>query len=124
MRTEDVMEVQIMNEVQKVPVENRLFTGPVARQTLAPDSKDFNISIVNFEKGVRNKWHIHASDQVLIVTSGSGVVATDAEERRVNEGDVIFVPAGERHWHGSNGESDFAHIALQLKQSETTQLED
>jgi quercetin dioxygenase-like cupin family protein len=118
------MEIQTMNDVPKVPVENRLFTGPVARQTLAPDSNDFNISIVNFEKGVRNKWHIHASEQILIVTSGSGVVVSDEEERRVKEGDVVFIRAGERHWHGSNGESDFAHIALQLKQSETTQLED
>jgi quercetin dioxygenase-like cupin family protein len=118
------MEIQSMNEVEKVPVDNRLFDGPVARQTLAPNSNDFNISIVNFENGVRNKWHIHASEQILIVTSGSGVVVTDEEERRVAEGDVIFIPAGERHWHGSNGESAFAHIALQLKQSETTQLED
>jgi quercetin dioxygenase-like cupin family protein len=118
------MDVQNMNDVPKVPVESRLFTGPVSRQTLAPNSKDYNLSIVNFERGVRNKWHTHTSDQVLIVTSGSGVVVNDEGERRVKEGDVILIPAGERHWHGSTGESAFSHITLQLATSQTTQLED
>lgn len=118
------MDIQNMNEVPKVPVNAPLFTGPVSRQTLAPESQDYNISIVNFDTGVRNKWHTHTSEQILVVTSGSGVVVNDDGERRVGVGDVIFIPSGERHWHGSNGESEFAHIALQLKKSETNQLED
>lgn len=118
------MKVVRMSEVAKEPVTSRLFTGAVTRQPLAPDSKDYNISIVNFEKGVRNKLHTHTSDQILIVTAGKGIVATETEQREVSVGDVILIPAGERHWHGSGGDSEFSHISLQLASSTTTQLED
>jgi quercetin dioxygenase-like cupin family protein len=39
-------------------------------------------------------------------------------------GDIVLIPAGEKHWHGSNGESDFSHIFVSRKGSKMTQLED
>ena len=62
-------------------------------------------------------------DQILIVTEGTGVVATDTEERTVSAGDVILIPAGENHWHGAPGDTPMAHITVQTKDSKTTQHE-
>jgi quercetin dioxygenase-like cupin family protein len=119
------MKIVKISEVYKEPYARSLFTGPdVTRQALAPDSKDFNVNIVNFGKGVRNKFHAHNSDQVLIVTAGRGIVATEKEERVVTEGDVVFFPAGEKHWHGATEDSEFSHIYVTGAGSETTQLED
>ena len=120
------MQVRKMDDVPKEPVESRLFTSnDVTRQPLAPDSADFNASIVGFGHGVRNKFHYHGSDQLLIVTAGAGKVVTEAgEEAVVSTGDVVFAPAGERHWHGALDDTTFAHITVTRKGSETTQTED
>jgi quercetin dioxygenase-like cupin family protein len=114
------MKIIQMSEVIKEPFSNNLFTGPgVTRQPLTPGSTDFNMNIVNFSKGVKNKLHTHESDQVLIVTSGTGIIATEMEEHTVTTGHVALIPAGERHWHGATEESTFAHIALSLVGSKT-----
>ena len=77
---------------------------------MTPDSKEYDIAVVSFGKGVRNKLHAHANEQVLIVTAGTGIVATEEEETVVTVGDVIWVPAEEKHWHGATEDSEFAHI--------------
>jgi quercetin dioxygenase-like cupin family protein len=120
------MQVRKMDEIPKEQVASKLFTSnDVTRQTLTPDSSDFNASIVGFGKGVRNKFHYHESDQVLIVTEGTGkVVTASGDEALVSVGDVVFSPAGESHWHGALDESTFAHITITRKGSETVQTED
>jgi quercetin dioxygenase-like cupin family protein len=87
-------------------------------------SKNFLISQVNFGKGVRNKFHSHTIDQVLIVTEGRGIVATDDETVTVGPGDVVFIPAGEKHWHGAAEGATFSHLYVMSPDSKTTQLED
>jgi quercetin dioxygenase-like cupin family protein len=72
---------------------------------------DSSISIVNFGAGARNKMHIHTSDQVLFVTAGKGIIATNVAEEVITTGDVVHVSAGEQHWHGATADSAFSHIA-------------
>ncbi|MEE4263078.1 MAG: cupin domain-containing protein [Desulfobacteraceae bacterium] len=119
------MRVIKMNAVAKEGFVSPLFTGPeVSRQTLLPDSKQFNVNIVNFGKGVRNKFHTHDSEQVLIVTSGQGYIATETEKITISVGDVVLIPTGEKHWHGATEESEFSHIYVSQLGSELTQMED
>lgn len=121
------MQVITVDEVPKQAADSPLFTGgPVSRQPLVTDKmgNDFNMNIVNFSKGSRNKFHIHASDQVLIVTAGKGIVTTETEERIVTLGDIIHIPAGEKHWHGATPDSEFSHISLTVVGSKTTQIEE
>ena len=83
-----------ISEVPKESAASPLFTSDdVYRQPLAPDSADFNASVVGFGHGVRNKFHTHTSDQLLIVTHGKGVFATESEQVELEPGDVIFSPA-------------------------------
>jgi len=97
----------------------------VTRQVLVPDSKEFNVNIVTFGKGVRNKFHAHDGEQILIVTVGKGIVATEEEERVVTPGDVILFSAGEKHWHGATEDSEFSHLYVTREGiGPTTQLED
>ena len=119
------MHIVNMNGVAKTPIVNPLFTGEnVSIQPLAPEGGDFSMSVVNFGKGVRNKFHSHESDQILIVTQGKGIVATEQEQREVSTGDVIVFPAGEKHWHGATNDSDFSHIYITRSDSKTKQLEE
>ena len=72
---------------------------------------------------LRNKFHKHSGDQILIVTDGTGTVATDNESLTVTEGDVILIPAGENHWHGAPDATSMAHITVTVKGSQTEQTE-
>ncbi len=103
-----------------------LMTGTqVYRQGIlqGDDSKNFNFGIVSFDSGSRNKFHKHSGDQILIVTEGTGKVATDNEVVTVSQGDVILIPAGENHWHGAPDDTSMAHITVTVKGSQTEQTE-
>ena len=110
------MKVIKMSSVPKeaAPMTGGLMTGTqVWRQGIFEegDSNNFNFGVVSFDAGSRNKFHKHSGDQILIVTSGTGKVATDNEVITVTEGDVIIIPAQENHWHGeSNGTDSLAHV--------------
>lgn len=119
------MNVVKMSQVPKVPSPNPLFTGPdVTRQSVVPDTKQFKISILNFGKGVRNKFHAHDGEQILVVIAGKGIVATEKEEKIVTPGDIVFFPAGEKHWHGATQDSEFSQLSFSQMGNKMTQLED
>jgi 4-carboxymuconolactone decarboxylase len=119
------MKVVKIREVKKIAVSSPLFTGPeVTRQVLLPDSKEFTADVVNFGKGVRNKFHAHDGEQILIVTSGKGIIATEAEKKLIIPGDIVIIPAGEKHWHGAVEDSEFSHLYVSQLGGRITQLEE
>ena len=118
------MQIVNIDKAPKEPGGGKLFTGEVSHQWLVRDSNNYNAVIVNFGHGIRNKFHIHECDQLLIVTAGKGIVATEQEQRAVEVGDVILSPAGEKHWHGAAPDSEFSHISITAKGGGMTQVED
>lgn len=121
------MKVIKIDQVVEEPQENKIFTGrPVSLQTIigADLSKDVLIRQVNFGKGIRNKFHSHSTEQILIVTEGEGIVATEEEEITVKPGDVVHIPAGEKHWHGAAEGKTFSHLYVVSPDQTLTQLED
>src|SRR5207244_668868 len=88
----------------RVPATGDLFVGAVERQQLVgeEDSQQVRVGVVTFKDGAVNKLHRHTFDQALVITEGDGIVQVEGEPQQfVTVGDVIFVPAGERHWHGA-----------------------
>jgi quercetin dioxygenase-like cupin family protein len=120
------MKVIKVSQITKEPHSGKLFTGTVTMQPIIGKelSRDLLITKVNFGPGVRNKFHTHSLEQVLIVTKGKGIVATEKERITVVPGDVIFIPPGEKHWHGAAQGSKFSHLYVMSPGSKTTQLED
>jgi quercetin dioxygenase-like cupin family protein len=70
-------------------------------------------SLTAFGIGGRLNWHTHDSEQVLYVTEGRGMVATKEKEHVVTPGCIVFIPAGEVHWHGATDESMMTHLNIQ-----------
>jgi 4-carboxymuconolactone decarboxylase len=68
---------------------------------------------VTFEPGARTAWHSHPLGQTLIVTSGVGRVQRwgDAIDE-IRPGDVVWIPAGQKHWHGASPGTAMSHIAI------------
>jgi quercetin dioxygenase-like cupin family protein len=69
---------------------------------------------VTFEPGARTAWHTHPAGQTLIVTFGRGRVQREGGPvEEIRQGDVVWFPAGEKHWHGATPETAMSHIAIQ-----------
>ena len=113
-------------EVSRKQSTHPIFTGGnVSFQPLITKEmgKNFNIITVYFSQGARTKLHVHTSDQALMVTGGMGIVGTGGEETVVRTGDLILIPAGEKHWHGATENSEFSHISVLTADSQETILE-
>lgn len=92
------------------------FNGTVRVATLFPARESSRVSAasVTFEPGARSAWHTHPLGQTLIVTAGAGRVqrwGMAAEE--IKPGDVIWIPTGQKHWHGASPTTGLTHIAIQ-----------
>ncbi|MDW3117957.1 cupin domain-containing protein [Roseovarius pacificus] len=69
---------------------------------------------VTFEPGARTAWHTHPAGQTLIVTFGRGRVQREGGPiEEISQGDVVWFPADEKHWHGASPDTAMSHIAIQ-----------
>ena len=69
---------------------------------------------VTFEPGARTAWHTHPLGQTLIITYGCGwIQCWDCPKEEIHPGDVVWIPPGEKHWHGATATTALAHIAIQ-----------
>jgi quercetin dioxygenase-like cupin family protein len=91
------------------------FTGTVWGDPVLPATDGVTINTVFFAPSSRTYWHTHEHGQILHVTAGAGWICSagePAQELRV--GDVVWVPPGERHWHGGSDHSYLVHLAVSL----------
>src|SRR5947209_2662650 len=94
------------------------FTGAVRIDPLwdAPDPARMSCASVTFEPGARTAWHTHPLGQTLIITAGCGWVQRwGGPIEEIHSGDVVWFPAGEKHWHGASPITAMTHIAIQEK---------
>ncbi len=99
---------------QLTPASGAIFSGPVSRRAMVGDaeSNQNTAGIVSFAAGGRTRFHTHTFDQLLYITEGEGIVATEETEHRVRAGDLVLVPAGEKHWHGATPETAMVHLTI------------
>jgi quercetin dioxygenase-like cupin family protein len=70
-------------------------------------------AVVTFEPGARTAWHTHPLGQTLIVTSGAGWVQMEGSPKEdIRAGDIVWIPQGEKHWHGATAATAMTHIAV------------
>jgi quercetin dioxygenase-like cupin family protein len=92
------------------------FTGTVWIDPIvdAPAPARVKAARVSFQRGARTAWHTHPLGQTLHVLSGLGRVRTwGGPVREIRAGDTIWIPPGEKHWHGASPETGMVHLAIQ-----------
>jgi quercetin dioxygenase-like cupin family protein len=92
------------------------FTGAVRVDPLfeAADPGRVRGASVTFEPGARTAWHTHPLGQTLVVTAGRGWAQREGGPvEEIRPGDVVWFPAGEKHWHGATPATAMTHIAIQ-----------
>ncbi len=104
------------------------FTGQVRLDRLFAAEAPGRVvgALVTFEPGARTAWHTHPLGQSLIVTQGVGRAQREGGPVEViRPGDVVWFPAGEKHWHGAAPDVAMSHLAIQesLDDSSVTWLE-
>jgi quercetin dioxygenase-like cupin family protein len=68
---------------------------------------------VTFEPSARTVWHTHPLGQTLIVTDGFGRVQREGGPiEEIRPGDIVWIPPGEKHWHGASPSTAMTHIAV------------
>jgi quercetin dioxygenase-like cupin family protein len=97
-------------------VDAPIFRGTVRVRELAggAQTEQLRVILVRFDAGSVNVPHTHSFDQVLFIVEGKGIVANEEAEHHVGLGDLVVIPAGERHWHGATPEAAMAHLAFGL----------
>jgi quercetin dioxygenase-like cupin family protein len=99
---------------RRMPADS--FTGTVWQDPIieAPEPARIRSGRVSFEPGARTAWHKHPLGQTLYVVSGLGRVQSwGGPIREIRPGDVVWIPPGEKHWHGAAPKSAMVHIAMQ-----------
>ena len=92
------------------------FTGTVWQDPIfdAPDPARIRAVKVSFEPGARTAWHTHPLGQTLHVLSGIGRVQSEGGPvLEIRPGDTVWIPPGEKHWHGAAPRNGMIHLALQ-----------
>lgn len=90
-------------------------TGEAWFDQVLPATDGTSIATVFFAPGARTYWHSHERGQILQVLAGQGLICADGEKpQTIQAGDSVWVPAGERHWHGAAPDSFMMHTAISL----------
>ncbi|WP_460449017.1 (R)-mandelonitrile lyase [Alsobacter sp. SYSU BS001988] len=92
------------------------FTGVVWQDPVieAPAPARIRAARVSFEPGARTAWHTHPLGQTLWVLAGVGRVQSEGGPvREIRPGDVVWIPPGEKHWHGAAPATGMTHLAMQ-----------
>ena len=92
------------------------FTGSVRMDPLMDAGEPARVAgaMVTFEPGARTAWHTHPLGQTLIVTAGCGwAQCLGGPREEIRPGDVVWIPPGEKHWHGATATTGMTHLAIQ-----------
>jgi quercetin dioxygenase-like cupin family protein len=92
------------------------FTGTVWQDPIIAAEAPARVvaTLVSFEPGARTAWHTHPLGQTLYVVSGVGRAQTEGGPiLEIKPGDTVWIPPGEKHWHGAAPDHAMAHIAMQ-----------
>jgi quercetin dioxygenase-like cupin family protein len=109
------MEIQRIGSFPSGKAPGDFFTGAVRIDSRFQGRAPARVggAFVTFEPGARTAWHTHPLGQLLIVTAGCGWVQSDGGPKEdIRPGDIVWIPAGEKHWHGATTSTAMTHIAI------------
>jgi 4-carboxymuconolactone decarboxylase len=112
-------------QIEAKPGNPGYFTGQVTLRTMAATDPPTNVKMfrVEFAAGARTAWHTHSGVQVLTVLEGRcRFQHEDGPIGEAGAGEMIHIPAGEKHWHGATSGAPMIHLAINID-AETDWLE-
>lgn len=99
----------------KASAPEEYFTGQVETSGFfkSDDPARVGGATVSFAAGARTAWHTHPLGQTLYVISGLGWIQKEGEPvEAMKPGDVVWIPAHVKHWHGASANQSMSHFAI------------
>jgi quercetin dioxygenase-like cupin family protein len=90
-------------------------TPGVARTSLHSALSDnaMRVDRIVYGPGAHTHWHAHLGEQVLYGEVGHGWVKFDGQPRMpIDQGRIVYVPVGAKHWHGACADDELVHLAF------------
>ncbi len=88
---------------------------------VADEQTNCSVSEVLFGPGVRNNWHTHPSNQILLVKEGVCFYQEEGQPRRAFQpGEAINILPGVKHWHGASPDGPMMHTAININTEKGT----
>jgi quercetin dioxygenase-like cupin family protein len=110
------MHVLDPSQAEAKPGNPSYFTGAVALRNLdTPGTGEVKFIRVEFPAGGRTAWHTHSGVQMLVVLEGR--CRFQHQGGPVGEagvGETIYIPPGEKHWHGATPDAPMVHLAINV----------
>lgn len=110
------MDIHTAHSRPTKPAPAAYFTGTVWQDSAheAPAPARVRSLQVTFAPGARTHWHTHPLGQTLHVIAGVGRVQSQGGPVfEIRAGDTVWIPPGEKHWHGAAPGHSMVHIAIQ-----------
>ncbi|MES2635329.1 MAG: cupin domain-containing protein [Pseudomonadota bacterium] len=109
--------LKVTRSGEQPPIQGQAdyFTGAVEIETPFRADGPGRVSggHISFTPGARTVWHSHPFGQTLVVTRGAGWVQRwGGPVQRIRPGDVVWIPADEKHWHGATATEGMSHVAI------------
>ena len=81
----------------------------ITKETGAPT---FAMRLFEMEPGGHSPFHNHDWEHEVYVLEGQGLVVGGKEEKKIKEGDAVFVPPNEKHQFKNNGKKTLKFLCL------------
>ena len=95
-------------------IEKRVAIGP------KQGAPTFVMRVFDIPPGTSTPFHSHDWEHEVFVLAGEGAVVGDEGETPLKAEDVIFVPAGEKHYFTNRGQDIFRFICVVPLRGEDT----
>ena len=77
-------------------------------------SRHMSVTWVEVPPGIDQELHSHEeSEQIYVVTKGSGAMTVAGDRQEIGEGDLVLVPPATDHSIANEGESDLCVLSVQ-----------
>ena len=108
------MKVQSIEAHEANDVEMEGAVGVRMRMLIGPDDGATNFHMRHFEvaPGGHSPHHTHAYEHEVVILQGEAMVKSETGDRPAKVGDVVFVPANEKHQFRNTGTGPLAFICL------------
>ena len=108
------MKVKAMETTEQNPVEMEGATGVRMRMLIGPaeGAANFHMRQFEVEPGGNTPHHAHDYEHEVLILGGAGVAVGEQGEQAVKAGDVVWVPANEKHQFRNTGGDALKFICL------------
>ena len=93
----------------------------IANKHLGTAQTDIHENTIN--PGVTVPWHLHATEEIIVVLEGQGEYLTEGQSEPYKGGDVLIIPARVKHALRNTGDRQIRQICVFPDDPKTERLE-